>query len=76
MRWAEVAAGYRMPVSQEEQSILDRAKEGVTEGELDERDQEVARKMVSRGLLRTQRKDKSVVYRPDDASDIWRPLPL
>lgn len=75
MRWTEVASGYRMPVSGEEQSIIDRAvsDEGVAQKDLDERDQEVARKMVSRGLLDQRKGTKGVHYRARTAKDIWRP---
>jgi len=73
MRYAEVAAGFRIPISAEEQDLLTLAKNGVKADDLDERQQELASQMVSRGVMRRTHKDKSVVYRPDSAMDIWRP---
>jgi hypothetical protein len=64
MRFYEITSGVRMPVSIEEQEILDKAGEsGVKKSELDERDQEVARRMVTRGLLNRGRdSDKNIVF--------------
>lgn len=74
MRWHEIASGLRMHVSGEEQAILDRAmREDLPEDKLDERDQEVARQMVSRGLLhRLRQKNGALSYRPSMASDFGR----
>jgi hypothetical protein len=55
MRYHEIASGMRVPVSAEEQQVLDLSKDGVLKHDgLDERNQEVARTMVSRGLLNRQ----------------------
>lgn len=75
MRYHEIASGLRLPVSSEERGLLDRAEEqhGLEHGSLDERDQEVARKMVSRGLLnRTRDQNQRIVYRVSSVKDIWR----
>lgn len=65
MKFFEVTSGVRIPVSLEEQEILDRVDEGeCLKGDLDERQQEVARQMVTRGLLkRTLNSDKRIVFR-------------
>jgi hypothetical protein len=53
MRYHEISAGTRVPVSSEEQDLLDLASEGVLDNStLNDRQKEVARNMVSRGLLR------------------------
>ncbi len=64
MRFFEITSGVRMPVSCEEQAILDKAATGaLRKVDLDERDQEVARRMVTRGLLNRGRDDeKNVVF--------------
>ncbi len=64
MRYYEITSGVRMPVSGEEQDILDKAGNSVLKkADLDERDQEVARRMVTRGLLNRGRDDdKNIIF--------------
>jgi hypothetical protein len=64
MRYFEITSGVRMPISSEEQDILDKVGESsLNKSDLDERDQEVARKMVTRGLLNRGRDDdKNIVF--------------
>lgn len=59
MRFFEISSGIRLPVNEEEQVLLDRAVEQrrIKRSELSEREQEVARLMVSRGLLNRVRTD-------------------
>jgi hypothetical protein len=53
VRYHEITSGTRIPVNTEEQGILDLADKGVLkQSSFDERQQEVARNMVSRGLLK------------------------
>lgn len=73
MRWFEIASGFRLPVCSEEQEMLNRAeKEPMAKATMDERDEEVARLMVSRGVLKQVMKDDEVYYIPNSAKDIWR----
>ncbi len=73
MRWHEIASGLRVHVSGEERDILDRAADKLDDNELDERDQEVARQMVSRGLLRRLRDPRGrISYRASAADDFGR----
>lgn len=74
MRFYEISSGVRLPVDAEQQHILDLAieKRGVTAKDLPEREAEVARLMVSRGLLLVNGSDDAVTYRPNDALDLWR----
>ena len=72
MRFFEISSGFRVPVDQEEQSILDKAGEDLFDSTLDEREQEVARKMVSRGLLTRHKGKKGTFYRANNAADLWR----
>ena len=48
------------------------SKERVGKAELDERQQEVTRLMVSRGLLIREKDGEEIFLRPNDLSDIWR----
>ena len=74
MRFYEISSGLRIPVSEEEQTLLDAAIEHGTldKSSLDERQQEVARLMVSRGLFMRERKDNEICFRPNSAADVWR----
>lgn len=72
LRYHEISAGFQVPVYGEEQELLDKAGDDLLKDDLDEREQEVARLMVSRGLLRQVKKDGQVYYRPDSEKDIWR----
>lgn len=74
MRYLEIISGVRIPVSEEEQNILDLASKdgGIDPSSLEERDEEVARKMVSRGLLKGSMHDGKKHLVLNDASDLWR----
>ena len=72
MRYFEIASGLRLPVSSEEQELLDRAAKPLPEAELDERGQEVARLMVSRGLLDRVKTKRGMAVRASSVKDIWR----
>ena len=72
MRYFEISSGYRIPVSGEEQTLLDRVLENpVCETDLDLRDAYVASQMAMKGILvRSEHKDE--VYYDADRLDIWR----
>jgi hypothetical protein len=74
MRFYEISSGLRIPVSEEEQEILDMItpKGQIGKAALDERQQEVARMMVTRGLLIREREDDEIILKPNGAADIWR----
>jgi hypothetical protein len=72
MRYHEIAAGFPVPVHGEEQELLDKAAPYLVKDDLSEREQEVARLMVSRGLLRQFMKNGKLHYRQDSDKDIWR----
>lgn len=74
MRFYEISSGLRIPVSQEEQDIIDLIadKGKIKKSVLDERQEEVSRLMVSRGLLVRERTDNVIFLRLNSAADIWR----
>lgn len=74
MRFHEISSGFRLPISNEEKEIMDfiASKERVEKSSLDERQQEVTRLMVSRGLLIRERDGDEIFLRPNDLNDIWR----
>lgn len=74
MRFYEISSGFRLPISSEEQEIMDliQSKDRLGKEELDERQQEVSRLMVSRGLLIREKDGDDIYLRPNDPNDIWR----
>lgn len=72
MRYFEIASGFRLPVYSEEQELLDKIPNGVNQDELDEREQELARLMVSRGVLAQSINNGMIRYKPNSAANIWR----
>lgn len=73
MRFHEIASGLRIPLSCEEQELLDKSEHGlIAKDDLDERDAELARLLVSRGVLDQYPQDNRVFYHVNSAMDIWR----
>jgi hypothetical protein len=73
MRYHEIASGLRVALSCEEQDLIDKyAGEPFSKDDLDEREQELARLMVSRGVLDQYPQDHTVYYHPSSVNDIWR----
>lgn len=74
MRFYEISSGLRVPVDTEQQELIDRAIEArrLREDDLEERAAEVARLMLSRGLLRQKKDDDGMYYEPNDSADLWR----
>lgn len=73
MRYHEIAAGFRIPLSGEEQDLINHATDGViARDDLDERDQEVARLLISRGVLDQYKHNGEVFYHVSSAADIGR----
>jgi len=74
MRFFEISSGLRVPVSAEEQEVLDMAihQHGIDGQKLPERQQELARLMTSRGLLNRRIDGKKVYYDANSDPDLWR----
>ncbi len=73
MRYHEIASGLRIALSCEEQDLLDRNKgRPIEKDSLDEREQELARLMVSRGVLDQYPHDNHVFYHVSSVNDNWR----
>lgn len=72
MRWQEVEGGFTIPVSSEETELISRIE---TEGslrkkDLDDREQEVARLLVSRGVLTRHKHNDSIYFTVNSLQDI------
>lgn len=76
MRFQEIRGGLQIPVSTEEQELIDfiESQEGgiIKRQLLDERQRELARKMVSRGILDRSIREGSLFYLVNHLEDIWR----
>lgn len=73
MRFHEIAGGFRVPISSEERNILDLVVAGaVSNSDLDERQQEVARRMVGRGLLTRHHVKDEMIFVPSADPNLWR----
>lgn len=74
MRFYEISSGVRIPVDAEQQEVLDQAIEhrSLRADDLPEREAEVARQMVTRGLLLMSADDDGTTYRPNNCLDLWR----
>jgi hypothetical protein len=76
MRFIEIRGGLSIPVSSEEQDLLERIEESdegmVDRTSLSERERELARKMVSRGVLNRSKNDGNIFYLKNDLEDLWR----
>ena len=73
MKIIEILGGIQMPISQEETDIYDKiVEEGIIyKDKLNEREQEVARKMVSRGVLERYNDDNGLYFNISKNDDIW-----
>lgn len=69
--YAETTSGIRVPISSEENEILNKCGSPLYKNNLDDREQEVARRMVSRGVLH-RRKDDGGIYFVRDNQKLTR----
>jgi len=76
MRFLEIRGGIQIPVSLEEQDLIDLIESNdnaiIKRSDLDERQKEVARKMVSRGVLERTQHNGSLYYVVSNLDDLWR----
>lgn len=73
MRYFEIAGGLRLPIDDEENSLLEAAGDSqIADEDLSERGQEVARKMVSRGLFNRLNRDGKLYYEANGLQKVWR----
>jgi hypothetical protein len=75
MRFREIRGGLQLPVSSLEQELIEhiQTSEGLVEAtQLDEFQSELARKMVSKGLLNQVRQDGSLYFVVNELEEIWR----
>lgn len=64
--YAETTSGIRVPISSEEQEILNKCGSPLRKRNMDDREQEVARRMVSRGVLHRRKDDEGIYFVRDN----------
>lgn len=75
MRIHELLNGLRTPISNEESRLVAKIrdnKEPMRRAKLDEREQEVARLLVNKGVLTRTKKDGKLYYQVSSANSIGR----
>lgn len=75
MRYIEIKGGIQLPLSNEERKLYEQIEEAkvVQAEELEERDAELARKMMSRGaLLMIENEDETIAYAVNRLEEMWR----
>jgi hypothetical protein len=74
MKIIEIIGGLRVPVYDFERTLFEKIKEenGVGKLQLSERDQELARNMLIRGVLKRVKRRDQIVYKVNDMPDTWR----
>jgi hypothetical protein len=75
MRFVEIQGNLLAPISNEEEIVLEKVSSTVDpypKSKLDEREQELARQLVTRGILDRIRVDNCVCFVHNEPSDVWR----
>jgi hypothetical protein len=74
MKIIEVIGGMRIPVYNFENALFEKIKEknGLGKSQLSEREQEIARNMLSRGILKRAKRGDQIVYKVNEMPDTWR----
>lgn len=72
MRYFEIVGGLRVPMSSEESEVLTASKEGLMKNKASERQWEVGRQMVNKGLLTRIKKDDEECVIPNEDPPLKR----
>ena len=69
-----VKGGLAMAISNEEDSLVSRiiSENSISKSSLTIRERELARKLVSRGVLISMLYENEIIYRFNDLEDVWR----
>ena len=74
MKMIDILGGMRLAISEEEYLVIDQInqKEKVYKRSLEERDQQLAHNMVTRGVLNRFKDDKGIYYIVNELQDVRR----
>lgn len=74
MKIRQIRGGLAISVNNEEEQLVHKIEESgaLARDTLDEREQELARRLVSRGVLTKSFKEDRVFFRFNDLEDVWR----
>ena len=71
MRFIEILGGFNTPISNEENRLIEKIRKSA-KSKLDEREQELARLLVGRGIIVQHVDGESIKYTVNDPQEIWR----
>ena len=75
MRFLEIQGNFLVPISNEEMLVMEKVRSNpvpLPKKNLNERERELARQMVIRGLLNRIKIEDSVCFIQNDPDDVWR----
>jgi len=75
MRYFEISSGLRVPVDSEEHDLVDFIKDNknkIYKSSLQERDQVICQKLISKGIVNINKDDKGIFYSLNSNIDLWR----
>lgn len=72
MRYHEIMSGFRVITTSDEEKILKSAKDGIIDNLSDEYDQDVAFRMVGKGLLDLVTRKGKTIFKVSSSTDLWR----
>ncbi len=74
MKYYEIMGGIQVPASAEETALIERIEENgaLPKKSLNERDRELARKLVSRGILNRVAIEEETNFVLNGLKDLWR----
>ena len=74
MKIIDVLGGIRIPLSEEESKLVSKVRETgkVLKKSLNERERELARRLVNRGVFLRKVEEKLTMYAVNELEDLWR----
>lgn len=73
MKIVDILGGMKVPISEEEYLVLEQIRrEKIYKKNLEERTQELATRLVTRGVLVRHKDKKGIYYSYNDLQDVWR----
>jgi len=74
MKYKEIVGNLRIYISNEEDALISKIEENqfITKSSLDEREKELARLLVSKGVLNRVKRDETTTYVVNSSQDIIR----
>jgi hypothetical protein len=73
MRFIEILGGLQAPITNEEDTLVNKIiqERSMPKKKLDEREQEIARKLTSRGILKRVKIEGDTFYKINSLEQVW-----